>query len=59
MKICVLVDEAIPADQNVTQQEAEIKFKYKSFCIEVQRMWNLIRKIIPVINGATRIVTKV
>jgi hypothetical protein len=48
---------AIPADRNVVQKEAE-KLKYKSLCIEIQRMWNLKCIIIPVIIGATGVVTK-
>jgi hypothetical protein len=36
-----LIDVAIPADKNVVQKEAEKKLKYKSLCIEIQRMWNL------------------
>ena len=39
-------------------KEAEYKLKYKSVCIEVQRMWNLKCTIIPVIIGATGIVTR-
>ena len=42
----------------VMQKEAENKLKYKSFCIEMQRMWNLKCKNIPVITGATGIVTR-
>ena len=38
---CTLIDVAIPADRNVVQKEAEKKLKYKSLCIETQRMWNL------------------
>ena len=49
---------AIPADRNVFQKEAEKKLKYKSLCIEKQRMWNLKCTIIPVIIGATGIVTR-
>jgi hypothetical protein len=49
---------AIPADRNVLQKEAEKKLKYKRLCIEIQQMWNLKCTIIPVINGATGIVTR-
>ena len=56
-KICKLIDVAISADRNVVQKEAEKKLKYKSFCIEIQRMWNPKRTIISVLIGATAIVT--
>ena len=57
-KRCTLIDVAIPADRNVVQKEAVKKLKYKSLCIEIQRMWNLICTIVPVIIGATRIVRR-
>ena len=57
-KTCTLIDVAIPADRNVVQKEAEKKLKYKGLCIEIQRMWNLKCTIIPVIIGATGIVTR-
>ena len=57
-KICTLIDVAITADRNVVQKEAEKKLKYKSLCIEMQRMWNLKCTIVPVIIGATGIVTR-
>jgi len=57
-KTSTLIDVAIPADRNVVQKEAEKKLKYKILCIEIQRMWNLKCTIVPVIIGATGIVTR-
>jgi hypothetical protein len=57
-KKCTLIDVAIPADRNVVQKEAEKRLKHKILCIEIQRMWNLKCTIIPVIIGATGIVTR-
>ena len=57
-KTYTLIEVAIPADRNFVQKEAEKKLKYKSLCIEIQRMWNLKCTIIPVIIGATGIVTR-
>jgi hypothetical protein len=48
----------IPADRNVLRKEDEKKLKYKSLGPEIQWMWNLKCKIIPVIIGATGILTK-
>jgi HD-like signal output (HDOD) protein len=48
-KTCTLIDVAISAERNVVQKEAEKKLKYKSFGIEIQRMWDLECTIIPVI----------
>jgi hypothetical protein len=57
-KTCTPIDVAMPADRIVLQKEAENKLKYKSLCIQTQRMWNLKCTIIPVIIGATGIVTR-
>ena len=55
---CTLIDVTIPADRNVVQKEEEKKLKYKNLCLETQRMCNLKCTIIPVIIGATGIVTR-
>jgi len=57
-KTCTLIDVAISADRYVVQKEAEKKLKYKRLCTEIQRMWNLKCTIIPIITGATGIVTR-
>jgi hypothetical protein len=49
---------AMPADRNVMQKEAEKKLKYWSLYIEVQRIWNMCCMNVPVIIGATKIVTE-
>jgi hypothetical protein len=53
-----LIDVAIPSDKNVIQKGAEKKLKYKNLSIEIQRMWNMKCFLIPVIIGATGVVSK-
>ena len=55
---CTQIDVAIPAGRNSVQKDAEKKIKYNSLCIEMQRMWNLKCTVVPVIIGATGIVTR-
>ena len=54
----MIIDVAIPADRNVTKKEAEKTLKYKAIKIEVQRMWNVKAKVIPVITGETGTISK-
>jgi hypothetical protein len=52
------MDVAIPSDRNVIQKESEKKLKYKNLGVEIQRMWNMKYFVIPIIIGATGILTK-
>ena len=54
----MLIDVAISGDRNVIKKEAEKILKYKDFTIEIQRMWNVKTKAIPVIIGATGTISK-
>lgn len=49
---CILIDVAIPADNNVTRKEAEKVLKYRDLAIEIQRMWQLKVDIVPIVIGA-------
>jgi len=42
---------AIPEDTNVIKKEAEKILKYEDLTIEIQLMWNVNAKVIPVIIG--------
>ena len=42
----------IPSDRNIALQEIEKKSKYKYLELEIQRMWQMKTKVIPVVFGA-------
>ena len=54
----MLIDVAIPGDRNVIKKRTEKVLKYKDFITEIQRMWNVKAKVIPVIRGATGTISK-
>jgi hypothetical protein len=55
---CMSVDVAVAGDGNVIKREAEKILKYNDLIIEIQRMWNVMSKVIPVIIGATGTVSE-
>jgi len=57
-RTCTLIDVAISGGRNAIKKEAEKILKYKDLTIEIQRMWNVKTKVIPVIIGATGTISK-
>jgi hypothetical protein len=55
---CMLIDVEISGDRNVIKKEAEKILKYKDLTIEIQCMWNVKTRVIPVIIGATGNISK-
>ena len=51
------IDVAIPRDRNVIQKEKKI-LKYEDIIIEIQRMWNVQARVLPVITRATGTISK-
>jgi hypothetical protein len=56
--IIIIIIIIIPGDRNVIQKEAEKILKYTDLTIEIQRMWNVKTRVIPVIMGATETISK-
>jgi hypothetical protein len=54
----MLIDVTIPGDSSVIQKKSEKILKYKNLTIEIQRMWNVKTRVIPVIIGATGTIRK-
>jgi len=54
----MLIDVTISGDRRVIKNEAQKILKYKDLTIEIQRMWNVKTKVIPVIIGATGTISK-
>ena len=54
----MLIDVAISGGRNVIKKEAEKILKYEDLTIEIQPMWNVKTKVIPVIIGTTGTISK-
>jgi len=48
----MLIDAANPGDRNVVKKKGEVILKYEDLITEIQRMWNVKARVIPVIKGA-------
>jgi len=53
----MLIDVEISGDRNVIKKAEKI-LKYKDLTIEIQRMWNVKTKVMPVLTGVTRTISK-
>jgi len=54
----MLIDIANPGDRNVIKKEAEKILKYKDLTTEIQGVWNVKAKTLPVIIGANGTISK-
>lgn len=57
-KKVTLIDMAIPADKNVLKKEKEKVTKYQDLKTELQRIWKMKVKVVPVVIGALGSVPK-
>ena len=58
MKICKIVDFAVPADHRIIQKESEKKDKYLNLARELKKLWNIKVTIVPIVIGALGTITK-
>ena len=58
MKICKIVDFAVPADHRINLKESEKKDKYLDLARELKKLWNMKVTIVPIVIGALGTITK-
>ena len=49
---CIIVDFAIPYDTRIEQKEKEKVEKYQDLKRELQKLWNMKVKVVPIVIGA-------
>ena len=49
---CLIVDVAMPGDQNITKKEFEKINNYSELRVEIARVWNMETEVVPVVIGA-------
>ena len=56
-KQALIVDVAVPNDTHINEKEREKIEKYQDLRLEIQRMWDVKAKVVPVVVGALGAVT--
>ena len=51
-KLCLIIDFAVPSDHRIEIKEREKIEKYQDLKREVQKLWKMKAKVIPIIIGA-------
>ena len=51
-KECLIVDTAVPGDTRVNTKEDEKIEKYRDLCRELERLWRVKCRVVPVVVGA-------
>jgi len=54
----IFINDAIYGDRNCIKKEFENILKYKDLIIEIQGMWNVKAKVIPLVTGAKGTISK-
>ena len=57
-KICHIIDEAIPGDERVSIKMTEKIEKYDELRSELERLWKVKAKVVPIVLGALGTVTR-
>ena len=57
-KECIIIDLAVPGDQNITAKEQGKITKYHDLRIEVEKHWDVKAVVVPIVVGALETVSK-
>ena len=52
MRICKIIDFTVPGDRRINEKEKENIEKYHDLGRELQKIWNVTVKIIPLVAGS-------
>ena len=58
MRICKIVDFAVPANHRINLKECEKKDKYLDLARELKKLWNMKVTIVPIVIGALGTISK-